>query len=348
MRDVAPDILRWLQAGQQVALSTVVQTWGSAPRRLGAHMAVNAQGEIAGSVSGGCVEGAVVEASMEAIKTGKPQLLHFGVADETAWGVGLACGGQIEVFVEPLNQQQFNLIARALTDELPVAVSRIVKGDESLIGKGALNVGNGRSKAEMNDLPSELTHRAFEAAQQALAGNSPQRVALAESIELFTNVYPPSPTLVVVGGVHIATALAELAKLLGFRTIIIDPRRAFATQTRFPGVDKLLQAWPEEAFEQISMTSSTAVATLTHDPKIDDPALIVALNSPAFYVGALGSQTTQAKRRKRLAQAGMSEEQLNKIRGPIGLEIGAQTPEEIALSIMAEIVAAQHSQAPNR
>jgi xanthine dehydrogenase accessory factor len=167
-------------------------------------------------------------------------------------------------------------------------------------------------------------------------------VTLNEDVEVFLNVLLPPPTLIAVGGVHITIALAALAKTLGYRTIVVDPRSAFGNEQRFPHVDRLIQLWPEEAFQQIPITHSTAIAMLTHDPKLDDPALKVALPSQAFYVGALGSKTTQAKRRQRLLEDGLTEAHLNRLHGPIGLEIGAGTPEEIAMSIMAEIVAARN------
>jgi xanthine dehydrogenase accessory factor len=179
-------------------------------------------------------------------------------------------------------------------------------------------------------------------AQEALAQGESRRVILNEDIEVFMEVILPPPTLVAVGGVHITIALMTLAKTLGYRTVVVDPRSAFGNETRFPHVDQLIQSWPQEAFEQIPLTRSTAVAMLTHDPKLDDPALKIALPSHAFYVGALGSKTTQAKRRQRLLEEGLTEEQLNRLHGPIGLDIGAGTPEEIAMSIMAEIVAARN------
>ncbi len=340
MRDVFADVDRWREAHKPVAVATVVQTWGSAPRAAGSKMALTPDNEIAGSVSGGCVEGAVFETGTEVIETGRPQLLHFGVADETAWEVGLACGGMIEVFVEPFDPALHEFWRGLLAGDHSAAVATVIKGQANLLGhKLRLDEGGNVS----GELGGGLDEAATAAARAALAEGSSRRLSLGES-EIFIEVVLPPPTLVVVGGAHISIALTALAKTLGYRTIVVDPRRAFGSEARFPHVDKLIQEWPDEALSQIKLTSATAVAMLTHDPKLDDPALKVALPSPAFYVGALGSRTTQAKRRARLLAEGLTEAQLDRLHGPIGLEIGGRTPEEIALSVMAEIVAAKNGQ----
>lgn len=350
MRDVLTDIDRWLESAEPIALATVIQTWGSAPRQAGAKMAMTSAGnKIAGSVSGGCVEGAVFEAGVETLASGRSQLLHFGVADETAWEVGLACGGTIEVFVEPLNQDVYDFVHKLLEQEAAGAVVTVIRGPAELLGRKLVLAGDGRT---MGDLIGEFEETAIAAARAALAEGQSRRRELpsveamlgsgpTETVEVFIEVMVSSPALVIVGGVHIAIALAALAKVLGYRTVVIDPRRAFGSEARFPHVDRLIQAWPDEAFEQVTLTGETAVAMLTHDPKIDDPALQVVLNSLAFYVGALGSTKTQAARRERLANMGFSEAAINRVHGPIGLNIGAQTPEEIALAVMAEIVKAR-------
>lgn len=342
MRDVLSDIDRWRAQGQAIALATVIQTWGSAPRGVGAKMALTPGGEIAGSVSGGCVEGAVFEAGVQTLKNGRPQLLHFGVADETAWEVGLACGGTIEVFVEPLDLALYDRLRAALVDEQPVAVVTVVRGPAGLLGRKLVMY---EDRSTFGTLGAELDMTVLEMARAALASGLPQRLTLpqaAEPVEIFIEVNLPSPTLIIVGGVHIAIALTAIAKALGYRTVVVDPRRAFGRETRFPHADRLIRAWPDEALAQVSLTPSTAVVMLTHDPKLDDPALKIALSSPAFYIGALGSRTTQAKRRRRLLEAGLSEAQLARLHGPIGLDLGARTPEEIALAVMAQIVAVRN------
>jgi xanthine dehydrogenase accessory factor len=336
MRDMLPDLDRWLEEGKGVALATVIQTWGSSPRAVGAKMAVTQAGEIAGSVSGGCVEGAVAETALEVLETRRPRLLHFGVADETAWEVGLACGGQIDVFVNPLEAAFYRAARLALAQEGAFAIAALLD-ETSHPGGGALIV---RPDGSFEGALESGQAETVQAALQALRVGRSGRAAIGEA-EVFCEVYLPAPTLVMVGGVHIAIALAALAKTMGYRTIVIDPRRAFGSAARFPNADRLIQAWPDEALAQIELNASTAVAMLTHDPKLDDPALKAALPSPAFYVGALGSRKTQLARRERLLAEGVDPALLDRLHGPIGLDIGAQTPEEIALSILAEVVAAR-------
>ncbi len=349
MRDVLSDIDRWRGQGKPVALATVIQTWGSAPRGLGAKMAMTPDNEISGSVSGGCVEGAVFETGVEVLKTGRPQLLHFGVADDTAWEVGLACGGTIDVFVAALNSPLYEAVHAALMEDRPFVTVTVIHGPAERLGRAMMVGDDGKA---VGALGGALDEQAIRAAHAALAIGQSQRVTLsllasgeeagAEHVEVFVEVSLPSPTLVVVGGVHIAIALAAIAKTLGYRTIVVDPRKAFGSEARFPHVDQLIQRWPDEALAQIGLTRSTAVAMITHDPKLDDPALKLALPSPAFYVGALGSRKTQQKRRERLLADGLTKAQLARLRGPIGLDLGGRTPEEVALAIMAEIVAARN------
>ena len=345
MKDVLNDLNLWIQAGNAAAIGTVVQTWGSAPRGVGSNMGVSAKGEICGSVSGGCVENAVVEASLEVLDTKVPQLLHFGVADETAWEVGLACGGIIEVFVNRLDPDWFLPLSRAIQQEKTVARATVIKGSKEQLGRTMVMDEDGSA----NGTPGEGLHDLMiKAVRKALVSGVSTRQLIptgqkGEQAEIFIDVVLPSPVLVIVGGGHISIILADLARIMGFRTVIVDPRRSFGNKARFPNADQIVQAWPDEALSGIGLNRSTAVATLTHDPKLDDPALITALPSQAFYVGALGSQKTQANRRQRLQEAGLSEAQLDRLHGPIGLDIHARTPEEIALSIMAEIVAAREA-----
>lgn len=341
MRDILPDLDKWrAEDNKSIALATVIQTWGSSPRRAGAKMALTPDGKITGSVSGGCVEGAVFDTGVDVLKSNRPQLLHFGVADETAWEVGLACGGSIEIFVKPLDTEFFKPLRSTLVDEQVAALVTVVRGPNELLGREMLVRDDDSVTGTISD---ELNGQILNLTKETLEQGESRRVMLNEAIELFIEVILPPPTLIAVGGVHITIALMALAKTLGYRTVVVDPRSAFGNEARFPNVDQLIQKWPDEAFQQIPLTRSTAIAMLTHDPKLDDPALKIALPSSAFYVGALGSKTTQAKRRQRLLEEGITEEQLNRLHGPIGLEIGAGTPEEIAMSIMAEIVAARNN-----
>ena len=341
MRDILSDLENW-DAGnnKSIALATVIQTWGSSPRRAGAKMAITPDGKISGSVSGGCVEGAVFDGGVDVLKSDRPQLLHFGVADETAWEVGLACGGSIDIFVQRLDPEFYESLRSVLVREQSAVSVTVIRGSNELMGRQILL----RDEAsEFGTISNELDPLTLNLAQETLVGGESRRSMLNEDVEVFAEVILPPPTLIAVGGVHITIALMALAKTLGYRTVVVDPRSAFGNETRFPNVDQLIPLWPDEAFQQIPITRSTAIAMLTHDPKLDDPAVRISLSSPAFYVGALGSRITQSKRRQRLLADGLTEQEINRLHGPIGLEIGAETPEEIAMSIMAEIVAARNN-----
>jgi xanthine dehydrogenase accessory factor len=349
MHDILPEVERWLGEGKSIAVATIIKTWGSAPRVIGSKMAVNGDGAMAGSVSGGCVESAVVQEALGVLKSGQPKRLHYGVADATAWEVGLACGGQIELWVEPLaawldrsakeGPSVFEVVVRALRDERPVVRAVVLRrgdlpGNSSAVFPwGAEPVGS---------LPDGLWEQTQAEAQRLLAGGvSETRVdtVKGEQIEVFYDLVLPAPTLVISGGVHIGIELARQAKLLGFRVVVIDPRRAFGNAERFPMADAVLQVWPAEALASVGLSPSVAVAAVSHDPKIDDPALIAALRSPAFYIGALGSAETNRQRAARLKGAGITEEELSRLRAPIGLDLGGRAPAEIALAVMAEIIA---------
>jgi len=334
VRDILDDVERWVSEGTPVATATVLETWGSAPRPAGGKMAVPADGRIAGSVSGGCVENAVVEAARQTLATGIPQRLKFGIADDTAWGVGLACGGSIEVFVECLPAELFGAIREALREERRAAVATVVAGTSDRLGRKVAAFDDGR-------VLGELDGAAADAARSGLAGGASRRVESGGE-EIFVDVLAPSAKLVIVGGVHIAIALVTLSKAVGYRTILVDPREAFGNAGRFPHADQILNAWPDRGLAEAGLHAGTAVAVLTHDPKLDDPAILTALRSPAFYVGALGSRKTQEKRRRRLLEAGATEEELSRLHGPIGLPLGGRSPEEIAMAIMAEVVAVRY------
>jgi xanthine dehydrogenase accessory factor len=317
MRDVLPDIERWRAEAAPIALATVVETWGSAPRTVGSKMAVTADRRISGSVSGGCVENAVIEAAVEVLASGQARLLHFGVSTDTAWGVGLACGGTIDVFVEPLRLAVFEPLRDALHGERSAASATLIRGPEDRVGQKLAVLADGATAGAIDGA-------ALAATQAALAGGPAGRIALGDS-EIFVEVLLPSPRLI-------------FAKALGFRAILVDPRESFANPERFPHADEILSEWPDRALAKLAPNASTAIAVLTHDPKLDDPALIAALRSPAFYVGALGSRRTHEKRRERLLAGGMTEPELARLHAPIGLDLGGRSPEEIALSVVAQIV----------
>ncbi|MHA1114182.1 MAG: XdhC family protein [Alphaproteobacteria bacterium] len=333
--DIPEQAAAWLDQGQGVALATVVATWGSSPRPAGSQMAIAEKGRFAGSVSGGCIESTVADAAARAIAGGPPTVLEFGVTDEMAWEVGLTCGGTIRVLIERVGGA--GGMARETLDALIAARA----------GK--------RAVALATDLESGVQALVFaETDQGALAldidGLSAARTALrrdkATTIEsgtttIFVQPFNPPLRLIVVGAVHIAQALAPMAALAGYTVTVIDPRRAFATLERMPGI-ALRAEWPDKALEYLAPDARSAVVALTHDPKLDDPALIRALGSDAFYIGALGSKRSHAKRLARLAGQGVGETDLARIHGPVGLAIGAVSPAEIAVSILAEMTSVRH------
>jgi xanthine dehydrogenase accessory factor len=346
MRELIPNLLRWRERGDQIALATVTKTWGSSPRPAGAKMAVNANGEFTGSVSGGCVESAVIDAAMNVIATGEPRLLRFGVSDEQAWSVGLTCGGSIEVFVErmPLHSSEqaaaqkpvlMDEWIQALAKAHPIAVATVLRGERQSLGRHVLLLADGtmHSDGEDENLISLLHARApsFFTREQTEVVTAGERDVFIESIF-------PAPKLIIIGAVHVAIPLTTLAKTLDYQVILVDPRGAFATDERFPHVDRLVRKWPDEALQEIGIDAGTCLVILTHDAKLDDPALKFALQHQPAYLGVLGSKRTHEKRIKRLKEEGISEEQLARVHAPVGLGIGASTPAEIALSIMAEIV----------
>jgi len=309
--DDIPEIaLAWHRAGQGAVLATVVETWGSAPRAAGSLLVVAGDGQMMGSVSGGCVEGAVVVEAEAALADGKPRLLTYGVSDEAAFAVGLACGGTIRVLVEPVGAA------------LPVDVLA------SLVAARAAK----RAVALVTDLTS-FTHELTDGPKVADRLRSDKTGV--DDGKLIA-VHNPALRLIVVGAVHIAQALLPLARACGYDPVLIDPRGAFGSQARFPGA-VIAEDWPDEALTALGPDARTAIVTLTHDPKLDDPAIRVALRSRAFYLGCLGSKRTHAKRVERLLAEGFSADEVARIHAPVGLDIGAKSPAEIAVSIMAQI-----------
>lgn len=327
----------------RVGRAVVIQVWGSAPRPEGASLLATDDGRIAGSVSGGCVETAAAEEIREAIRLGTPKRIGWGVTHERAWEMGLSCGGQIEVFVEPEVRAEVLLAARRDAGSVVVTVI----GGEAPLGSSLLVEENG-SRATFGRFPEALEEQAGLEALTALTRLESRVVTLpgaAGTVDLFLEVFPRRPTLLIFGGVHIAMALARMAKPLGYRVVVADGREAFLTRERFPDVDELLLGWPDEVFRKVGLDAATCVCLLTHDPKFDEPAVQLALRSRACYVGAIGSRKTQKLRREQLATAGFGEGDIARLRGPIGLDIGGRTPEEIALAILAEITAVRYGRA---
>jgi len=353
VRDVLPEIERWLAEGQKVALATVVETWGSAPRPLGSKMAISSAGGMAGSVSGGCVEGAVFEEAQSVLSRGRSKSVGYGVSDETAWSVGLSCGGRIEVFVEPLAEDElFESLRACLEDERLVARATVVAGPGTggrmLIFPGGETEGalGGDLGGDLgSDLGSDLDDAAKELAEELFATFAAARRTVelpGGEAELFVEVHAPRRRLVIVGAVHVAVPLVTFAKALGFHTVIVDPRTAFATAERFAHADEVLTLWPGEALRRLRPDEGTYVALLSHDLKLDLPALEAVLRGPARYVGALGSKKTHAKRVAALEEAGFSAAEIARIHNPIGLDLGGRRAEEIAVAVAAELVAVDH------
>jgi xanthine dehydrogenase accessory factor len=312
--DDIPEIaLGWHREGKGAVLATVVETWGSAPRRVGAMLAVSGAGDMAGSVSGGCVEGAVVAEAFEAIEAGQSKLLTYGVSDDDAFAVGLACGGTIRISVQPVGPTG---VPEAVLAELVAAraarrpIAYVVDSDtwtRRLVGADAFPE---RFRADRS-------------------GFEPDG-------KTFVAVHNPPLRMIVVGAVHIAQPLLVMARLAGYDPVLIDPREAFASAERFPG-EVISHDWPDEAMAALGLDARTAVVTLTHDPKLDDPAIRAALGSEVFYLGCLGSTRTHAKRVARLEEAGFAAAEIARIHAPVGQDIGAATPAEIAVSILAQI-----------
>ncbi|MDK3016261.1 XdhC family protein [Pseudodonghicola flavimaris] len=312
--DTIPETaLAWHRAGAGAALATVVETWGSAPRRIGAQLAISGDGRIEGSVSGGCVEGAVIVEAQDALAAGEHRLLTFGVSDEDAFAVGLACGGTIRVLVEPVGA----VLPEALLADLVAARA----AREPVAYEVNLQTGGRRLLRDSYPDRMRLDRSGFE-----------------EDGETFVAVHNPPLRLIVVGAVHIAQALVPMARIAGYDPAVIDPRETFASSERFPDT-VLSHEWPDEAVAALGLDSRTALVLLTHDPKLDDPALEAGLRARCFYIGALGSTRTHAKRVARMQAAGFDDEQIGRIHGPVGLDIGAASPAEIAVSILAEMTA---------
>ena len=325
--EVSHDVLKaarnWLGKDGRVALATVVGTWGSAPVGVGGQMVVAPDGRFEGSVSGGCVEGEVIAEAEDILAEGKPKTLTFGVADETAWRVGLPCGGQIKVFLERLEGPQ----GTALVDRALAARGK----RQGLV-----------IRTQLNDARREFFERQDDRVDQSIR----ERFASGESElqetpngEVFLHAMVPPARVLIIGATHIGQILAQLVKLAGYEVMVIDPRTAFAAETRFPGI-RLDTEWPQDTIPKIGLDPYTAVVALAHVGHIDDEALKLAMRSDCFYIGALGSKRNHAKRTQRLKDAGFSEAEVARIHSPIGINIGAQSPPEIAIAIMAELVLA--------
>jgi xanthine dehydrogenase accessory factor len=344
MRDVLAEIRRWYAAGETFGLATVVETFRSAPRPPGAAMAVSAGGEAVGSVSGGCVEGAVYELAQQVIGTGEPVLQRYGVSDDDAFAVGLTCGGIIDVFVEPVSRTtapELSAVIDSIERAQPVALATIVGGPGRIGVRLAIwpdrrtgSLGSERlDDAVTDDARGVLEHGTTTVLRYGAEGQ--RRL---DDLAVFVQSFAPPPRMLVFGAIDFAAAMARAGTFLGYSVTVCDARPVFATAKRFPGVDEVVVDWPHRYLSRTAVDARTVICVLTHDPKFDVPLLKVALRTPAAYIGAMGSRRTHDDRLKRLRDEGLSDEELARLRSPLGLDIGARTPEETAVSIAAEIV----------
>ena len=365
MREVLPDLMRWWSAGETVGVGTVVGTWRSAPRQAGASMLVGPGGEAVGSVSGGCVEGAVYELGQEVVATGTPVLQRYGVSDDDAFAVGLTCGGILDVFVEKVSRDTFPELGEVAADidaGRPVAVATVIAHpDPSWVGRRLVVHPEGDADGadtRSADAPHASTlgsSRADDAVRDDARGMlaqgrtgtltyGPDGERRGEGLRVFVASHAPKPRMLVFGAIDFAAAVARVGGFLGYHVTVCDARPVFATASRFPGADEVVVTWPHDYLtaevEAGRVDARTVIAVLTHDPKFDVPLLEVALRLPEVaYIGAMGSRRTHEDRLARLREAGLTEEELSRMSSPIGLDLGARTPEETAVSIAAEIIA---------
>ncbi|MGP8297977.1 XdhC family protein [Streptomyces inhibens] len=381
MLDIAEELHRWVEQGREFAVATVVATNGSAPRQPGAALAVDSDGTAIGSVSGGCVEGAVYDLCQEALRTGEPVLERFGYSDEDAFAVGLTCGGIIDIFVQPVRtsvprsagdsgsagegaERNADTLAAGLAAAATgqaAAVARIIQGPAELLGRALLVRPDGSHTGTLGGRPA-LDRTAVEEARALLDAGRTTTVEIGEGfasedgaeseggaqrsgsrcgrqVVLLVESSAPAPRMIVFGAIDFAAALVRVGKFLNYHVTVCDARPVFATRTRFPDADEIVVDWPHRYLDSQELDSRTVLCVLTHDAKFDVPLLERALKLPVAYVGAMGSRRTHLDRQQRLRDVGLTELELNRLRSPIGLDLGARTPEETALSIAAEIVA---------
>ena len=345
MRDIADGLAKWRSVGVRFAVATVVRTVSSGPRGPGAGMAVAETGEVLGSVSGGCVEGAVYDLALSVLETGKPVIQRYGVSDDDAFAVGLTCGGTIDILVQPADSAEFSeVLDRVLADE-PVAL--VSAGGRHLVVRPGDPASGGDSGSASGDLGDPGLTAA--AARQAAAMLARGRTGLIElgrhgeqrmtEVDVFVQSFTPPPRMIVFGAIDFAGAVARIGRFLGYHVVVCDARAVFATRARFPDADEIVVAWPHRYLRDTRIDGRTVLCVLTHDPKFDVPLLVEALNTPARYIGVMGSRPTHDDRLARLRELGVEEASLARLSAPIGLDLGARTPEETAVAIAAEIVA---------
>jgi xanthine dehydrogenase accessory factor len=357
VRDILSPITRWWAAGDRFSLATVVRTYRSAPRDPGAAMAVSAADqEVVGSVSGGCVEGAIYELSLEVSRTGAPVLETYGVSDDDAFAVGLTCGGIIDIFVEPIDKASFpelGEVSAAVERGEPVAVATVISGPGQVGARRVIWAGDlaGGAKdgwrsgasgtlglAQLDAAVDDDARGMLAQGRTGIRRYGARGERLGNELSVFVNSFAPAPRLLVFGAIDFAAAVARVGKFLGYHVTVCDARKVFATTSRFPDADEVVVDWPHRYLAATDVDTRTVICVLTHDPKFDVPVLEVALRTSAGYIGAMGSRRTHDDRLERLREAGLTEEQLSRLRSPIGLDLGARTPEETAVSITAELI----------
>ena len=321
----------WRAEGREFGRAVLIRVFGNGPRPEGATLLVADDGAIAGSVSGGCVEGAAADEIARARADGCSRVIRFGISDEQAWGVGLACGSTIDVLIEPTLRPEVEAAAR----EAAGAAVVIPLPLESPAAPGEAIVLNGATAS--SPLPLEINEAAARLVSQRRSGT-----VVSGDLEFFIETFAPAPRIVVFGAIQAAIPLVRMARELGYRIVVADARAAFASPERFPDADDVLVGWPDEVAQRIGLSGDDAVVVMSHDPKLDEPAIVAATRAGCRYIGAMGSRRTQADRRERLLSEGLTEDELARLRGPIGLDLGGREPGEMALAILAEIVAARN------
>jgi xanthine dehydrogenase accessory factor len=344
MRDIVPRLRTWWDAGEAFGLATVVDVRKSAPRQPGAAMAVGPGGEVVGSVSGGCVEGAVFEVATEVVSGGEPRHVRYGISDDEAFAVGLTCGGEIDLFVERIDPGTvfFDDLLSAVEAGEPAATATVISGEGVTVGASMLvtPIGTGGSLGA-SGLDAAVTDDARGLLEQGTTGQrryGPNGERRLDDVTVFISSFAPRPKMLVFGAIDFAAAMARIGSFLGYHVTVCDAREVFATPRRFPEADEVVVEWPHKYLARTRVDARTVICVLTHDPKFDVPLLEVALDTPACYIGAMGSRRTHDDRLQRLRSRGVDDDKLARLASPIGLDLGARTPEETAVSIAAEII----------
>ncbi len=344
MREIIDQISPWYRSGEKFTIATVTRTWSSSPRPIGATMAVSQSGEIVGSVSGGCVEGALYEASLEVLASGVPKCVTYGISDDSAFAVGLTCGGTIELYIQVIDKLSFpdlEIVIDAIENARPIAIATLISENKKIGSRMIL-----MKDTKLGSLGNAgLDHSVTEDARGLLERGTTRTLKMGESgqqrmedLTVFIESYAPAPRMIVFGAIDFASAVARIGKFLGYYVVVCDARPLFATKKRFPDADEVVVDWPHRYLSKIEIDERTAICVLTHDPKFDVPLLEIALRTSAGYIGAMGSRRTHNDRLERLREIGLTEAELARLHSPIGLDLGARTPEETAVSIAAEII----------